>query len=386
MPTYEPAIASAPVDEIDDEPVYADEPSPASAIVTEPVKPETQSAMMASPQEEIVETLDEPSVQASSIAPPPIEEPPMAPPPMIEEPIVEEVLQQPATTPEAQLTPAPTIAAVSELPAVAPSPVAPIKEDVAPVYNRAAASDRDDAIKSTPSFKAALAAIRAAWGKPARKSEQVDIAVREEAPAASHRIAMPEMALEEIDELPVEISAPVEVDLTGAVEMLDEGAPRAHASTAAEETWVPGPPQERAPMQRAEPEEVYELSVEPDLRELESRFFAPLSPARKQESASTSGPSAPSTVEPRPSEEKRRADSSGERRTKKKRGSKGAKEKAARQQPQPQAQTQAVQDEWGMFDPNRCGFAALVDKLDKVADEKTEQLQKGNKVRVISYS
>ena len=71
---------------------------------------------------------------------------------------------------------------------------------------------------------------------------------------------------------------------------------------------------------------------------------------------------------------------------KKKRGSKGAKEKAARQQAEPEAQTQAVQDEWGMFDPNRCGFAALVDKLEKVADEKTEQLQKGNKVRVISYS
>ena len=39
-----------------------------------------------------------------------------------------------------------------------------------------------------------------------------------------------------------------------------------------------------------------------------------------------------------------------------------------------------------MFDPNRCGFAALVDKLDEVADEKAEQPQNGNKVRVISYS
>jgi hypothetical protein len=54
--------------------------------------------------------------------------------------------------------------------------------------------------------------------------------------------------------------------------------------------------------------------------------------------------------------------------------------------PRPQGQPQAAQDEWGIFDPNRCGFAALVDKLDEVSDKKPEQPRKGSKVRVISFS
>jgi hypothetical protein len=28
---------------------------------------------------------------------------------------------------------------------------------------------------------------------------------------------------------------------------------------------------------------------------------------------------------------------------------------------------QAVQDEWGFFDPNQCGFPALIAKLDEIA-------------------
>jgi hypothetical protein len=317
-----------------------------------------------------------------------------------EEPIAEEVLQQPVTTSEVRSLQAPTIGAVSEQPVVVSSPAAPIKEDAAPVSKRVGAADHDEAIKSTPSFKAALAAIRAAWGKPSRKGDVAGRAVRDELPAASHRIPIPQMAVDEDDESPAmtEVSPPVEIDLTGAVEMLDEAAhgaggehAHAHASQSTEETWVPGPPQPAAPRKPAETEEVYELAVEPDLRALESRLFtararAPLSPARTQESASTSVPSAPQPDDPHLPEEKRRTESAGERRMKKKRGSKGAKEKAARQQAQPQPQIQTVQDEWGMFDPNRCGFAALVDKLDKVADEKSEQRPNGNKVRVISYS
>ena len=43
----------------------------------------------------------------------------------------------------------------------------------------------------------------------------------------------------------------------------------------------------------------------------------------------------------------------------------------------------AVQDEWGMFDPNKCGFSALVDKLDEVADPH-DHPARTTKVRVIS--
>jgi hypothetical protein len=42
-----------------------------------------------------------------------------------------------------------------------------------------------------------------------------------------------------------------------------------------------------------------------------------------------------------------------------------------------------VQDEWGMFDPNKCGFSALVDKLDEVADPH-DHPARTTKVRVIS--
>jgi hypothetical protein len=52
----------------------------------------------------------------------------------------------------------------------------------------------------------------------------------------------------------------------------------------------------------------------------------------------------------------------------------------------PQTRTangRAVQDEWGMFDPNQCGFSALVDKLDEVADPQ-DHPERSTKVRVIS--
>jgi hypothetical protein len=42
-----------------------------------------------------------------------------------------------------------------------------------------------------------------------------------------------------------------------------------------------------------------------------------------------------------------------------------------------------VQDEWGIFDPNQCGFSALVDKLDEVADPQ-DHPERSAKVRVIS--
>jgi hypothetical protein len=52
----------------------------------------------------------------------------------------------------------------------------------------------------------------------------------------------------------------------------------------------------------------------------------------------------------------------------------------------PQARTanaSPVKDEWGIFDPNKCGFSALVDKLDEVADPQ-DHPERPTKVRVIS--
>ena len=47
--------------------------------------------------------------------------------------------------------------------------------------------------------------------------------------------------------------------------------------------------------------------------------------------------------------------------------------------------TDDVRDEWGLFDPEHCGFAALVNKLDEVTDEEDQKRRK-TKVRLISWA
>lgn len=180
--------------------------------------------------------------------------------------------------------------------------------------------DDPDSHKATPSFKAALAAIRAAWGKPNSKESP------KERPAATPDVARP-----------------LEVDLTGAVDQLDEPAADLEDSSAAS---VQRP---FAPADSPDALDVYELSVESDMNEL-----------------------APSPQE-----------QPGDRRKKPaKRANKAVKAKG----PRP-SQPKSAQDEWGVFDPNRCGFAALVDKLDEeVTDEKAKQPRNSVKSRVLSCS
>jgi hypothetical protein len=53
--------------------------------------------------------------------------------------------------------------------------------------------------------------------------------------------------------------------------------------------------------------------------------------------------------------------------------------------PKPAA-AKPAQDEWGLFDPNQCGFAALLDKLDEVtAKEEGAGTNDQVSVRIISY-
>jgi len=42
-----------------------------------------------------------------------------------------------------------------------------------------------------------------------------------------------------------------------------------------------------------------------------------------------------------------------------------------------------AQDEWGLFDPDRCGFAAVVQKLNEVTDDEDPKANRTS-VRVIS--
>ena len=46
----------------------------------------------------------------------------------------------------------------------------------------------------------------------------------------------------------------------------------------------------------------------------------------------------------------------------------------------------AIQDEWGFFDPDQCGFAALIAKLDEVTADDDKRRNAETSVRVISCS
>ena len=275
-----------------------------------------------------------------------------------------------------------------EMPAAVSEPVADAPVLEPPVVNAAPSVPGADphSVKGTPSFRAALAAIRAAWGKPARNTNALDALVRENTPAPVCTASEPEPVATEatpqetagieppeaVETVP-EVSAPLEVDLTGAVEMLDE--PPAGQAEPAAAASITGSQEDVAP-------EVYEISVEADLRELESQLFNPLAPPPRREASPPSTPYVPVAETARL--EHSSPERPGDRRKKSgKRGEKAAKHTSQREQPQ--APVQPVQDEWGIFDPNQCGFAALVDKLDEVSDEKPAPPQAG-KVRVISYS
>jgi len=242
-----------------------------------------------------------------------------------------------------------------------------IEEAPVAVVPRTPSGQDVDENKATPSFKAALAAIRAAWGKPPRKGES-PVGVPE-SPAEAPTEAEPVVVA-------AETPASFEVDLTDVVEVLDEepmdGDPRAAATT------------QRAPVDPVtETVDVYELSVEPDLSELETELITPAVPQRERPAPKTAA-AAPvigeraTAVESAPATA---ADANGGR----KKGKRATK--SAKTAPPRQAKAPAAQNEWGVFDPNQCGFAALVDKLDEVADEKTKQPQStGSKARVISLS
>lgn len=276
----------------------------------------------------------------------------------IAEPTIEEV---------AELTPIETYEATpvteEEVEAAPIEAARPIEEAPVAVAARTPAAPELDENKATPSFKAALAAIRAAWGKSPRAAESPVRVAESAAPAPI--TPEPVVAAQETSES-------FEVDLTDVVEVVDE-EPMADLDAAAT-----AQPPFVDPV--AETVEVYELSVEPYLSEFETQLITPVAPQRERPA-----PKTVPAVEERDAVESAPAaapDASGDRRKKGKRPGKGAKTPAPRQGKAPQA----AQNEWGIFDPNQCGFAALVDKLDEVADEKAKQPQNGAKARVIALS
>jgi hypothetical protein len=256
----------------------------------------------------------------------------------------------------AEVAPAPeAIAPPSTAVAVAPIPDPPATPPAPP----ASVAEKP---KLSASFRSALAAIRKAWDAPlvapakAAPEELHAIAPREEAPAVEVIAS-------------VEPPAAFDVDLTGDVELIDR-EPLVEEMPEADVGRLEEPLGQTA--------EVYELRVEPDLQELESRLLAPLE-------SSGAKPSSQEPVgranETRSGEDRSAKDAPrGKREKSSKKGSKAASAKPRRPDKEP------VQDEWGIFDPDRCGFAALVDKLEEVSEEKETTPRKGTKVRVISYN
>ena len=231
--------------------------------------------------------------------------------------------------------------------------------------------------RRTASFEAALAAIRSAWGKtvrsePARTSilvtgraieeSPVPVDSKKSAPSQAQATTAPlaEQPLADSEEQQVETKGPLEIDLTCDIDALEDPALAEADGKAAGGLVTDGD------------EDVYELSASPALRDLESELAA-AAPARVvphalPEIEQTAAPEVEShepVAKGKPDKSRKRSD-----------------KKAPKKPPKPN--TRPVQDEWGLFDPNRCGFAAVVQKLNEVTDEEDPK-PKSTTVRVISY-
>jgi hypothetical protein len=55
-------------------------------------------------------------------------------------------------------------------------------------------------------------------------------------------------------------------------------------------------------------------------------------------------------------------------------------------EPDTDGPARAVQDEWGLFDPSKCGFSALLAKLDAITDgDKLATNEDAGQVRLITH-
>jgi CheY-like chemotaxis protein len=225
--------------------------------------------------------------------------------------------------------------------------------------------------RRTASFEAALAAIRGAWGKKNRASPSSVLfspataidepseppMVDSEQPVAEQgqaSIARQTAQPTATSETPGETGGPLEVDLTCDIDALEE--PEA-------ETAVGAAPNE---------EDVYELSASPALHDIESALEAAAPPAAVvpnplQEIA----PGEPPPIEAHAAVNKEKPEQSRKR----------FDEKGPKKPSKPS--TRPAQDEWGLFDPDRCGFAAVVQKLNEVTDDEDPKANRSS-VRVIS--
>ena len=324
-----------------------------------------------------------------------------------------------AVQPEATATtPAISAAARSMQP---PTPVTPAEHE----STKASSSPGG---RRTASFEAALAAIRKAWGPPRRSLSSNDpsslqLNIGHTSPDPN---SVPAPVVEELVRSKAATQPPIEetgaATPVGSMEktVATPAVVPVEATVAAkpvvpfEETVATPMPQEGTD---PEPKGQREVDLTLDIDALEDDFgtvtlVEPAPPEQVQlvakpieedvyELSMSSGQpdvdADPVAAEPPPSErdvvpvttsEKRVEESApAPRRTRatpRKKSDERRPIKAQKAAPQPARENpEPVQDEWGLFDPNRCGFAALVDTLNKVTDDKEDKPSKTS-VRVIS--
>jgi hypothetical protein len=306
-------------------------------------------------------------------------------------------------------------------PALTTAPVAAVAADPALALHaneEAPEPEKPATHKRTPSFEAALAAIRKAWGRPRRGATSnlasplsLNLNRTIEEPAAPSPVSA-QVAPEPLTSpaigagLTIESdSSAREVDLTLDIEALDSKtldiealdsktldieALDDHGSMTVVEATVS---EQVEIVAQASDEDVYELSASPALHDLDADLAAAGQPPPVREMFPRSlvqGAEEPTEVEPSEQtasvprkRDKHRKKSDKRKPLKAERAP--AKPAAPPAPPQPPQPPEPAQDEWGLFDPNRCGFAALVDKLNEVTDEKDQKPTTKTTVRVISY-
>jgi hypothetical protein len=363
-------------------------------------------SLLAEPAAPIVQERTPPVVVESASEPVLI-----APAPIVLDATAVEAIVEPAAS-EAIVEPAAPAAVVHFEPAPAPAvfPESIASPPPADANTPAAAAEPTANGPATrrPSFEAALAAIRKAWGRP-RRSTDTTAAVSPKTPdsPAGTELVEPVAAAGSpapivgavVSEDPIPVAALVEdtlsslepqeigdaetrsgreVDLTLDIDALEE-----HSVAVGQQGPVLLDPEEIDVVARQVDEDVYELSASPALHDLDADLEAagPPPPVREVFPAAAPPPARP--VAKVPSESAAPATRKRDKHRKKSGKNKPGAAQPAAAKPRTD-ETQPAQDEWGLFDPNRCGFAALVDKLNEVTDEKDAKPAKTS-VRVISY-
>jgi hypothetical protein len=228
----------------------------------------------------------------------------------------------------------------------APADIEPAAYETTPAPGAPPTEAVEPGAPPTSSFEAALAAIRAAWAHTPPPEAQAAPAAR----AADEGAADAPLAIDAADTIEIDLAAAVGLEAL----VVSSADPAADAPTA---------------------EDIYELSASPSLHDLEADIATAAPPPRRPSAAETLSGGAQADGPAAPRQAVRRRTDTPKKRYDKRRNVRG-----------PIPAQRPVQDEWGMFDPEQCGFSAVVDKLDEVTESGGARTGERTSVRVISFS